>query len=62
MKILEVRSGLYVLLQETAISTEELNAEHLTRNGEVKVAARDRLKITCCYLVTKLCPTPLRPH
>ena len=30
------------------------------RNGEVKVGARDRLKITyCCCLVTKLCPTLL---
>ena len=62
MKILEVGSGLYAILEETAISTEELNTEHLTRNGDMKVAARDRVKITCCCLVTKLCPTLLQPH
>jgi len=62
MKILEVGSGLYAILEETAISTEELNTEHLTRNGDMKVAARDRLKITSCCLVTKLCPALLQPH
>ena len=61
MKILEVGSGLYAILEETAISTEELNTEHLTRNGDVKVATRDRLKITCCCLVTKLCPLSCDP-